>query len=239
MWFGRLGGAGITDSHGGGYGFPRRFAPRNDGGGVGQAQGSLPWHKTKVFVIARAATRPVAIRVPSSPARVLRIPTAGGTDSHGENKERTPTASRRRRPPCRKCHSRACFADGPPMARLRKFRAAFLCHRQRRPEIPLRKGSPGDGGDGLPRRLRLLAMTKTLDFCRCRFHGIRRKARSLRGLVRSGVDASRRRKRQCSMIPAASSSSARKRFAGFRADPFSGLWQSVPLASGMRIATSG
>ena len=70
----------------------------------------------------------------------------GGTDCRGpRNKERTPTAARRRRPPCRKCHSRACFADGPPMARLRKFRAAFLCHRQRRPEIPFRKGSQRTG----------------------------------------------------------------------------------------------
>ena len=59
-------------------------------------------------------------------------------------------------PPCRICRLRAGFAFGPPTARLRKFRAAFLCHRQRRPGIP---------PEGEPRPLRGGGLT--LDFPSC------------------------------------------------------------------------
>ena len=39
-------------------------------------------------------------------------------------------------PPCRICHSRAGFAFGPPMARLRKNRAALFRPRRQRPAFP-------------------------------------------------------------------------------------------------------
>ena len=44
-------------------------------------------------------------------------------------------------PPCRICHSRAGFAFGPPMARLRKNRAAFFRPRRRQPAFPSLRSS--------------------------------------------------------------------------------------------------